>query len=629
MDRRQKPPTDAIMAAHEQLVKSLPMQDQQDFEDARRGLLGALEPGVVRNAQGDVVWDADSYGFLDGAAPMTVNPSLWRQSTLNAVQGLFEVVPGLYQVRGLDLSNISFIEGERGVIVIDPLISAETAAAALGLYQAHRGPRPVTGVVYTHSHVDHFGGVAGVVSQEAVAAGGVPILAPEGFLENAVSENVYAGTAMTRRAGYMYGAALPRGPQGQVGAGLGQTTSTGTVGVMAPTLDISVTGQEETVDGVRMVFQMAPGSEAPAEIHLYLPDFHALCMAENATHVLHNILTIRGALVRDPHAWAGYIAEAIDLFGGDLEVVFASHHWPTWGRERAVEFLGLQHDLYAYLHDQTLRMLNKGMTGAEIAEELLLPPALEHAWHARGYYGSVSHNVKAIYQRYMGWYDGNPAHLWAHPPVEAGRRYVEFMGGADAVVEKARDSFAAGDFRWVAEVLNHVVFAQPSHEAALELLADTYEQLGYGAENGTWRSAYLAAAHELRHGVFGTPVTTSEAMLAALTPDQLFDALAVRVDGPRCWQEHLTLDVHLIDTGERFRLTLRNGVLSHTTVVPSSPADAVLHLPAARLAGIAAGAADPAAPAAADVRIDGDPGVLGRLLAALEAPDPEFAIVTP
>jgi alkyl sulfatase BDS1-like metallo-beta-lactamase superfamily hydrolase len=617
------------MAAREQLVKSLPMQDEQDFEDARRGLLGALEPGVVRNQQGDVVWDADSYGFLSGAAPTTVNPSLWRQSTLNSLQGLFEVVPGLYQVRGLDLSNISFVEGEAGVVVIDPLISAETAAAALGLYRAHRGPRPVTGVVYTHSHVDHFGGVAGVVSQEAVASGAVPILAPDGFLEHAVSENVFAGTAMTRRAGYMYGAALPRGPQGQVGAGLGQTTSTGTVGVMAPTLDISATGQEETVDGVRMVFQMAPGSEAPAEMHLYLPDFHALCMAENATHVLHNILTIRGALVRDPHAWAGYIAEAIDLFGDDLELVFASHHWPTWGRERAVEFLRMQHDLYAYLHDQTLRMLNKGMTGSEIAEELVLPPALEHAWHARGYYGSVSHNVKAIYQRYMGWYDGNPAHLWTHPPVEAGRRYVEYMGGADAVVQKARDSFAGGDFRWVAEVLNHVVFAQPGHEAALELLADTYEQLGYGSENGTWRSAYLAAAHELRHGAFGTPVTPSEAMLAALTPDQLFDALAVRVDGPRCWHEHLTLDVHLTDAGERVRLTLRNGVLSHTTVVPEGPADAVLHLPAAGLAGLATGGADPVALAAAGVRIDGDPGVLGRLLAALEAPDPEFAIVTP
>ena len=629
MDTMQKPPTEAILAVHEQLSKTLPMHDEQDFEDARRGYLGTIEPAVVRDARGEVVWDAGSYDFLDGDAPATVNPSLWRQSTLTAMHGLFEVVPGIYQVRGLDLSNVSFVEGERGVLVIDPLISAETAAAALSLYRTHRGDRPVTGVVYTHSHVDHFGGVEGVVSPEDVSAGRVPVLAPEGFLEHAVSENVYAGTAMTRRAGYMYGASLPRGPQGQVGAGLGQTTSTGTAGIIAPTVDITRTGQEEVVDGIRMVFQMAPGSEAPAEMHLYLPDFHALCMAENATHVLHNILTIRGAVVRDPHAWAGYIGEAIDLFGGELELVFASHHWPTWGRERAVEFLSQQHDLYAYLHDQTVRLLNRGLTGTEIAEEIVLPPALDHAWHARGYYGSVSHNVKAIYQRYMGWYDGNPAHLWAHPPVEAGRRYVEFMGGADAVVARARHSYAAGDFRWVAEVLDHVVFAQPEHEAARELLADTYEQLGYGCENGTWRSAYLAAAHELRHGAFGTPVATSPGMLAALSPEQVFDALAVRVDGPACWQERLTLDVRLTDTGQAFRLTLRNGVLSHTAVLPDTPADAVLHLPAAGLVAVATGATDSAALAAAGVRVDGDPTVLGRLVGALEAPDPDFAIVTP
>jgi alkyl sulfatase BDS1-like metallo-beta-lactamase superfamily hydrolase len=280
----------------------------------------------------------------------------------------------------------------------------------------------------------------------------------------------------------MYGAALPRGPQGQVGAGLGQTTLTATFGVIPPTVDITTTGQEEVVDDIRMVFQMAPGSEAAAEMHIYLPDLSTLCIAENAAHVLHNILTIRGAPVRDAHAWAGYLTEAIDLFGSDLDVVFASHHWPTWGHGRALEFLALQRDLYAYLHDQTLRMLNQGMTGPEIAEAIELPPAVENSRHARGYYGSVSHNVKAIYQRYMGWYDGNPAHLWPHPPVEAARRYLEFMGGADAVVEKARASYAAGDFRWVAEVLDHVVFAQPDHHPARELLADTYEQLGYGGE---------------------------------------------------------------------------------------------------------------------------------------------------
>ena len=624
-----KPATAAVAAQHRQLLASLPFADVQDEEDARRGFIAALEPGVVR-ADGRVVWDNDAYGFLRGDAPETVNPSLWRQSALNAVQGLFEVVPGVYQVRGLDLSNVSFIEGDRGVIVIDPLISAETAAAALGLYRRHRGERPVTGVLYTHSHADHFGGARGVVSRQDVDAGLVPILAPQGFVEEAISENVYAGTAMARRAGYMYGAALPRGPRGQVGAGLGQTTSTGTFGLIPPTLDVTTTGQEETVDGVRMVFQMAPGSEAPAEMHVYFPQRRALCMAENATHVQHNILTLRGAQVRDTHAWAGYLTEAMDLFGRDLETVFASHHWPTWGRERALEYLGLQRDLYAYLHDQTLRLLNRGLTGAEIAEVMVLPPALEKAWHARGYYGSVSHNVKAIYQRYMGWYDANPAHLWPHPPEAAGRRYVEFMGGADAVVAKARESFGAGDFRWVAEVLNHVVFAQPDHDAARELLADTYEQLGYGSENGTWRCAYLSGAAELRSGNFGTPVTpVSPDVLAQLTPEELFDALAVRIDGPRCWDEHVSLDVDLTDIGTRYRLTLRNGVLSHTTAAQNTDAEAVLHLPATALPAVVAGAFDPAGLAAAGITVDGDPSTLGRLMGALDTPDPDFAIVTP
>jgi alkyl sulfatase BDS1-like metallo-beta-lactamase superfamily hydrolase len=624
-----KAATGAVVERHRQVLASLPFGDRQDLDDARRGLVGALEPGVVR-ADGRVVWDGDAYAFLTGDAPETVNPSLWRQSTLTAIQGLFEVAPGIYQVRGLDLSNVTFVEGERGVLVLDPLLSAETAAAALGLYRRYRGNRPVTGLLYTHSHADHFGGARGVVSPEEVDAGAVPVLAPQGFTEHAVSENVYAGTAMARRAAYMYGAALPPGPRGQVGAGLGQTTSTGTVTLVPPTVEVTRTGQEETVDGIRMVFQLAPGSEAPAEMHVYFPAQRALCIAENATHVLHNVLTLRGAQVRDAHAWAGYLTEAVELFGADLELVFASHHWPTWGRERAVEYLTLQRDLYAYLHDQTVRLLNQGLTADEIAEEVVLPPALEHAWHARGYYGSVSHDVKAVYQRYLGWYDGNPAHLWPHPPVEAGRRYVACMGGADAVVAKAQNSFDAGDFRWAAEILSHVVFADPGHDAARELLADTCEQLGYGAENGTWRCAYLSAAHELRHGTVGTPTTaSSDDVLAQLTPEQLFDALAVRVDGPRCWDERLLLDVDLVDTGARHRLGLRNGVLTHTAAPQTTPADVVLRLPSSALVGLVAGGGGPEALAAAGVEVDGDATAIGRLLAALERPDPGFPIVTP
>jgi alkyl sulfatase BDS1-like metallo-beta-lactamase superfamily hydrolase len=487
----------------------------------------------------------------------------------------------------------------------------------------------VTGVIYTHSHVDHFGGVRGVVDQADVDAGTVPILAPAGFVEHAVAENVYAGTAMGRRAGYMYGAALARGPQGALGAGLGQTTSTGTVTLIPPTVDITTTGQEEVVDGVRIVFQMTPGTEAPSEMNFYFPDRKALCMAENATHNLHNLLTLRGAVVRDPHVWSKYLTEAIDMFGGQAEVAFASHHWPTWGAAGVVEFLATQRDLYGYLHDQTLRMLNKGLVGNEIAEQIQLPPELERAWSARGYYGSVSHNVKAIYQRYMGWFDGNPAHLWAHPPVEAAKRYVEFMGGADAVVEKARKSYDDGDLRWVAEVLNHVVFADASHAAARELLADTYEQLGYGSENGTWRNFYLSGATELRDGAFGTPTQTgSPDMIGQLSPEMLFDAIAIQIDGPKAWDEDITIDVHL-NEGDHYRVQLRNGVLTYSSAERSDTADLTLTGPRAALPALALGGLDADGLAKAGIEVSGDTGVLARLAAVLDPPDPDFAIVTP
>ncbi|MFH8616946.1 alkyl/aryl-sulfatase [Streptomyces sp. NPDC017979] len=616
------------------LQDRLPFSDAQDFEDAARGLIARRTPNVVTGADGSPVWDGDGYAFLVDDAPATVNPSLWRESQLVVQQGLFEVVEGIYQVRGFDLSNVTFVEGERGVVVIDPLISVETAAAALALYREHRGDRPVTGVVYTHSHVDHFGGVKGVTTAEDVAAGRVPVLAPEGFLEHAVSENVYAGTAMGRRAAYMYGASLARGPRGQVGAGLGQTTSTGTVTLIPPTVDVTTTGQQEVIDGVRMVFQMAPDSEAPAEMLIHFPDHRALCTAEDATHTLHNLLTLRGAVVRDPHGWAGYLTEAIDLFGEVTDVAFASHHWPTWGRDRVVEFLSGQRDLYAYLHDQTVRLINKGWTGTEIAEHLRLPPALEDAWHTHGYYGSVSHNIKAIYQRYMGWFDGNPAHLWQHTPVEAGRRYVEFMGGADAVVTKARGSFDAGDLRWAAEVLGHVVFARPDHAGARELLADTYEQLGYGAENGTWRNFYLSGAAELRDGQFGTPTVAASAdIVANLSLPKLFDALAVQIDGPKAWDEHFTIDVRLTDaapgTDARYRLRLANGALTHTAAPRRGAADVTLTTTAKALPALVAGPLTPDRLDAAGIQIDGDRSVLATLASLLDPGDPNFPIVTP
>jgi len=602
-----------------------PFDDERDFADAERGFIAALEPGVVRNAAGEVVWDNDSYSFLAGEAPDTVHPSLWRQSALNARQGLFEVTEGIYQARGLDLSNVSFVEGDTGVIVIDPLISAETAAAALGLYRAHRGDRPVVGVIYTHSHVDHFGGVKGVISQQEVDAG-VPVIAPQGFLEPAIAENIYAGTAMTRRAAYMYGAALPRGPRGGVGAGLGQTTSTGTVSLIAPTVDITATGQELTVDGVPMVFQLAPGTEAPAEMHFFFPHRKALCMAENATHTLHNLLTLRGAVVRDPHAWARYLTEAIELFGSQADVVFASHHWPTWGRDRVIEFLGLQRDLYAYLHDQTMRLINRGHTGAEIAEQFQLPPALQRAWHAHGYYGSVSHNVKAIYQRYMGWYDGNPARLWQHPPQEAAKRYVAFMGGADAVVAKARASYQEGDLRWAAQVLDHVVFAEPGHQPGRALLADVLEQLGFGSENGTWRSAYLSGATELRSGNLGTPVAAPADLLGQLPPELFFDGLAIQVNGPAAWDLDLAARWVFPDHGATYRTTLRNGVFSYVRD-GSGDVTLILTVPRPALAALAAG--DPGAALGAGLSLDGDAAALQQVFGVLQPGDPDFNIVEP
>jgi alkyl sulfatase BDS1-like metallo-beta-lactamase superfamily hydrolase len=622
-----KAATLAIETANVNHRNSLPFEDTRDFDDADRGFLGALEPCVITAADGRVVWDNGAYAFLSGDAPPSVHPSLWRQSQLAAKQGLYEVVEGIYQARGLDLSNITFVEGDTGVIVIDPLISTETAAAALALYRTHRGERPVVAVIYTHSHVDHFGGVLGVTTQADVDAGRVAVLAPEGFIGHAVQENIYAGTAMTRRATYMYGTLLDRGAQGQVGCGLGQAPSTGEVGIIVPTVDITTTGETHTLDGVEIEFQMAPGTEAPAEMHFYFPQFRALCMAENATHNLHNLLTLRGALVRDPHAWSGYLTEAIDAFADRADVVFASHHWPTWGRDRIVEYLSLQRDLYAYLHDQTLRQLNQGYTGIEIAENFAMPPALEKAWHAHGYYGSVSHNVKAVYQRYMGWFDGNPGRLWQHPPEAAGPRYVAAMGGIDRVVEIAREAFESGDFRWAATLLDHAVFTDQNHAGARELYADTLEQLGYGAECATWRNFFLSGATELRDGKFGTPVGgNTAAVLTQLTPEQMFDILAISVNGPRAWDLSLALDVTFADLGTNYRLTLANGVL----VYRKRPADPESATATVTLAGkmrlLAAAAGDFTSPG---LGISGDAGALQALMGVLDKPDPDFSIITP
>lgn len=629
--------TEHTAARHRAVTLELPFSDAQDFVDARRGFLATLDDVLVTATDGRVVWDLESHGDISGAVPETVNPSLWRQAQLNLIHGMFEVVPGIYQVRGLDISNMTMVEGDEGVIVIDPLVSCETAAAALALYRSVRGDRPVTALIYTHSHIDHFGGAAGVFSEGD--PGDTPIVAPEHFIEHAVSENLQAGAAMSRRATYMYGTSLHKGPEGQMTCGLGSAPSSGTLSLIPPTIDITHTGQELVLDGVRIVFQMTPGTEAPAEMNFHFPDFRALCMAENATHNLHNVVTLRGAVVRDAHAWSGFIDESIELFADVSDVSFASHHWPTWGGDNIVSYLSKQRDLYAYLHDQTLRLMNRGFTGVEIAEMVDLPPTLAESWHCRGYYGSVNHNVKAVYQRYMGWFDGNPAHLWPHPPEAAAVRYVEFMGGADSVLAKAQHSFDEGDYRWVAEVVNHVVFADPSNAAARELLARTYVQMGYGAENATWRNFFLTGANELlpvRFDGEGAGNTLQSggakavALLRHLTVPQIFDAIAIRLDGPRAGRMSFVVNWTMAETGDRHFLRLENAVLSN--VIGRHRDDAVLSITIARsqllfmLFGFVA--LDDLV-ASGDAQVEGDVGVLDTLRGMLDPPDPQFAIVTP
>jgi alkyl sulfatase BDS1-like metallo-beta-lactamase superfamily hydrolase len=619
------------------------MEDREDFEDARRGLIASAPSLVVRDERGRAVWDMDSYAFVsDGEAPETVHPSLWRMAQLNGIHGLFEVIPGIYQVRGYDISNMTLVEGRTGVIVIDPLISTECAAAALHLYRAYRGERKVSAVIYTHSHVDHFGGVKGVIDEEAVRAGSVPVWAPSGFLEHAVSENVLAGTAMARRAGYMFAPGLARGPQGQVDAGIGKTTSSGSITLIPPTHEVSITGQEEDIDGVPVVFQLVPDSEAPAEMNFHFPQWRVLCIAENAVHCMHNVLTPRGAPVRDALRWSKYLGEAIELFGVHSDVMFAQHHWPRWGSERIVDYLARHRDMYRYLHDQTLRLANRGLTPTEIAAEVTLPPSLQRTWSCRGYYGTVSHNVRAVYQRYLGFFDGNPARLDPHPPVDAARRYVELAGGVDSLLDHARAAFERGDYRWVAELCSHAVFANPTHAPARELHAQALEQLGYQAESAVWRNLYLVGARELREGPPGSPIAdrgdqrsagrrvASADVARALSIEQLWDAMGARLDGPRAWDLAIVLAWHFTDVQERWTVTVENGALSSFAGRLAPDADATITLTRTALDAVLLGEGDGAALfASGAIAIQGDGAKLGEFLGLLDDGDSAFAIVTP
>ncbi len=611
----------------------LDWEDREDWEAAQKGFIAKLDPPIISNAEGKPVWDLDQYSFLaQKSGPSTVNPSLWRQARLNMHDGLFKVVDHIYQVRGYDLSVMSIIETDTGYIVIDPLISAECARASMELVYQHLGRKPVVAVIYTHSHIDHWGGVKGVISEEDVKAGKVMVIAPEGFTEAAVSENVMAGNAMSRRAAYMYGALLPKGPRGQVDAGLGKTISTGTITLIEPSVTIDKTPTELTVDGVKIVFQLTPDTEAPSEMHFHFPQFKALCMAENCTHNLHNLYTLRGAQVRDAQAWAHYVNEAIDLFSDETEVVFASHHWPTWGHDRCMQFLKKQRDMYKYLNDEVLRLANHGFTMLEVAEAIELPKELAGEWYNRGYYGSVSHDAKAVYQRYLGWFDGNPANLHAMPPEEASRRYVEFMGGADGVLSKAREAYDKGEYRWVAEVVNHLVFAEPDNRQARELQADTLEQLGYQAESGPWRNFYLTGAKELREGVTTDeiPATGSVDVVVAMNIEMVFDYMAVRLNGPKAEGRSISVSIDFRDTGKEYLLTVENGVLNYSSGKRGIAPDAALTLTRAALNDIFLQKSTMQEKlSSGEISIEGDPEKLAEMFGLMDDFDPLFNIVTP
>ena len=573
--------TPVTRARQRAALETLPFDDTRDFEDAARGFVATLPEVEIKNAQGRVVWSLRDYAFLARAeAPPTVNPSLWRQARLNLHHGLFQVTERVYQVRGFDLSNMTLIEGERGVIVVDPLISTEVARAGLDLYRAHRGDRPVTAVIYSHSHTDHYGGVRGVLDEAEVAAGLVPVVAPARFMEEVVSEAVLAGTAMIRRGQFQFGPTLPKGPRGQVDAGLGKGTSRGTVTLIPPTVTIAEPIETHRLDGIEIVFQLTPETEAPAEMHMFYPALRALNLAENATHNLHNLYPIRGAQVRDANAWAKYIDEARDRFGRGADVAFAQHHWPVWGTERVQEFLAAQRDLYKFLHDQTVRLMNHGFKAAEIAERLALPRGLAATWHVRGYYGTLSHNSKSVYQRYLGWYDANPASLDPLPPVERGGKYVEYMGGVAAALARAREDYARGEYRFVAEVMSHLVFADPANREARRLGADALEQMGYAAEAATWRNAYLLGALELRQG---RPDTTARApvspdLVRGMTLDLFFDYLAVRLNGERAEGERSVLNWVFPDLDRRYVLTLQNCALTYLAERQAERPDATITL---------------------------------------------------
>ena len=558
--------------------KTLDLAERQGFEDAHRGLI-AKPSGKLLAADGSTVWDYDKFAFVQGEAPPSVNPSLWRHATINNETGLFKVAEGIHQLRGFDIANITLIEGKTGWILVDPLTTKETAAAALAFARKHLGDKPVSAIIFTHSHVDHFGGALGIISGEDAAKRNLPIVAPKGFLEESTSENILVGPAMGRRATWQFGTTLPASKQGQVNAGLGQSVAVGHIGILPPNIIVDRTPQEMTLDGVRFIFQNAPGSEAPAELAFYLPEMKAYCGAEIMVPSLHNLYTLRGAKVRDSLRWSGYIDDALTRFG-DAEVLFVSHLWPVWGNARVTRYMKRQRDVYKYIHDQTVRMINLGMKPDEIAEEIKLPKSLNDSFDVHGYYGTVKHDARAVYQHYIGWFDGNPANLDRLPRVEAAKRYVELMGGADKTVSAAQVAFDKGEYRWASELLSQVIFAQPEHKAARALQARSFDQMGYMAESGIWRNFYLTGAQELRTGVLGSGSSSLLAadMLAWTDVDSFLQAWAAGLNGPKADGKDLKINLEFTDIKESYVLWIENAVLHFRKAPPARDANAGIAL---------------------------------------------------
>lgn len=559
-----KEATSYTTKANNDLLNFLPFSDQTDYENARKGFIATIDEGVIKLPDGRNSYSMKQFDFIKGKAPAAANPSLWRQSELNSINGLFKVSEGIYQIRGFDLANMTLIKGKTGWIIIDPLTVPATSKAAMKLVDEQLGKSPVKAVIFSHSHIDHFGGVKGIVSEEEVKSGAVKIYAPKGFFENSISENVMAGNAMSRRAYYMYGNLLKKEIKGSYGSGLGPTTGYGIPGIFEATEIISSEdGETKMIDGIKTEFIYTPESEAPAEMMFYFPDLKAMCQAENISHTLHNLYTLRGAQVRNGQKWSKYIDKSITKWGDNVEVSFGSHHWPTWGNENINEFWVKQRDLYRFIHDQTLRLANQGYTPLEIAEMLKLPESLNKEFYSRGYYGTVSHNAKAQYQLYFGWFDGNPSNLNPLPPADAGKKYIEFMGGADQVIKKSMESYNKGEYRWVAEVMKQLVFAEPKNQQARFLLADAYEQLGYQAESGPWRNFYLSGAKELRFGTNPVAIggTASPDIIKGMSTELYFNYLGMQFKGTENGDLKYNFNINLTDTNEKVAIIVSNGTV--------------------------------------------------------------------